>query len=220
MQVSQHIWDATSVPPQWSPALTEGQADLLLLFASVDPAAAINTLQQHFPETPLCGCSASGEIHQQRVIDNSITLTVIRFAHTRIRLVTECVDGIEGSRQAGIRVAQQLQQDDLIHILVFANGLSVNGSQLVAGLNQQLAPFNHISGGIAADGERFIFHNERALYLAHHFNIEAIAYNAKDVKLNYGFKTQLREKLARCKMMLDLLFKVEPKYLGDPIKIE
>ena len=64
------------------------------------------------------------------------------------------------------------------------------------------------------------FHNERALYLAHHFNIEAIAYNAKDVKLNYGFKTQLREKLARCKMMLDLLFKVEPKYLGDPIKIE
>ena len=64
------------------------------------------------------------------------------------------------------------------------------------------------------------FHNERALYLAHHFNIEAIAYNAKDVKLNYGFKTQLREKLARCKMMLDLLFKVEPKYLGDSIKIE
>ena len=64
------------------------------------------------------------------------------------------------------------------------------------------------------------FHNERALYLAHHFNIEAIAFNAKDVKLNYGFKTQLREKLARCKMMLDLLFKVEPKYLGDPIKIE
>lgn len=64
------------------------------------------------------------------------------------------------------------------------------------------------------------FHNERALYLAHHFNIEAIAFSAKDVKLNYGFKTQLREKLARCKMMLDLLFKVEPKYLGDPINIE
>ena len=64
------------------------------------------------------------------------------------------------------------------------------------------------------------FHNERALYLAHHFNIKAIAFNAKDVKLNYGFKTQLREKLARCKMMLDLLFKVEPKYLGDSIKIE
>ena len=64
------------------------------------------------------------------------------------------------------------------------------------------------------------FHNERGLYLAHHFNIKAIAFNAKDVKLNYGFKTQLREKLARCKMMLDLLFKVEPKYLGDPIKIE
>ncbi len=90
-----------------------------------------------------------------RGIDNSITLAVTHFAHTRIQLVIECTDGIEESRQASIRVAEQRQQDDSIHILVFANGLSMNGSQLVAGLNQQLAPFNRISGGIAADGERF-----------------------------------------------------------------
>lgn len=64
------------------------------------------------------------------------------------------------------------------------------------------------------------FHNERALYLANHFKIDAVAFNAKDVNLNYGLKTQLREKLARCKMLLDLLFKVKPKYLGDRIKIE
>jgi len=126
-----------------------------LLFTSADPTAAIHNLTQLFPATPLCGCSSSGEIQQQRVLDNSTVLTVLRFAHTRVQLVTESVKGMADSYQAGARVAQQLRQDDLRHLLVFANGISVNGSQLVAGLNQTLAPFSRISGGIAADGERF-----------------------------------------------------------------
>jgi len=64
------------------------------------------------------------------------------------------------------------------------------------------------------------FHNERALYLANKNHINAIAYNAKDVSKRYGFRTQLREKLARVKMMLDLLFGKKPKFLGEQIEIK
>ncbi len=64
------------------------------------------------------------------------------------------------------------------------------------------------------------FHNERAVFLAKSFQINAIAFNAKDVSINDGLKTQLREKLARSKMILDLIFNVEPKYLGKKIVIE
>lgn len=63
------------------------------------------------------------------------------------------------------------------------------------------------------------FHNERALYLADHFGIKAVGFNAKKVTANYAFKTSLREYFARCKMMLDILFGVQPKFLGDPIRI-
>lgn len=63
------------------------------------------------------------------------------------------------------------------------------------------------------------FHNERALYLAKHFNINAIAFNAKDIKGRYGFKTKLREYLARTKSSIDILFNVEPKFLGEKIEI-
>tara|TARA_R110002033_G_scaffold21680_2_gene53428 strand:- start:1392 stop:2006 length:615 start_codon:yes stop_codon:yes gene_type:complete len=59
------------------------------------------------------------------------------------------------------------------------------------------------------------FHNERAIYIAQHFGINAIAYNAKDV-----FKRPTREYLARAKASLDLLFNVEPKFLGDKIAIK
>ncbi len=63
------------------------------------------------------------------------------------------------------------------------------------------------------------FHNERAIYLAKHFNIDAIAFNAKDIKGRYGFKTKLREYIARTKASLDILFNVEPKFLGEKIEI-
>ncbi|MDX1350128.1 MAG: ElyC/SanA/YdcF family protein [Putridiphycobacter sp.] len=64
-----------------------------------------------------------------------------------------------------------------------------------------------------------LFHNERALFLANKYNINAVAYNAKDVNIKYGFRTQMREKLARVKMMLDLLFGKEPRYLGEKVEI-
>ena len=64
------------------------------------------------------------------------------------------------------------------------------------------------------------FHNERALYLAKHNDIKAVAYNAKDVSGRYGIKVQLREYLARAKASIDLLFNVAPKFLGDKIDIK
>ncbi len=65
------------------------------------------------------------------------------------------------------------------------------------------------------------FHNERAIYLAKAKGIEAVAFNAKDPGLRYGFKTNVREYLARVKMSLDLyVLGTQPKYLGDAIVID
>ena len=64
------------------------------------------------------------------------------------------------------------------------------------------------------------FHNQRAIYLAEHFHIKAIGFNAKDVSGNLGFKVQLREYLARVKVFVDLLFNTQPKFLGEKIEIK
>lgn len=64
------------------------------------------------------------------------------------------------------------------------------------------------------------FHNERAIYLANNHAINAVGYNAKNVSLNYGFKTQLREYLARTKAFLDIVIGIEPKFLGNKIEIK
>lgn len=63
------------------------------------------------------------------------------------------------------------------------------------------------------------FHNERAIYLANHYGIEAQGFNAQAVAGVGGMKMKVREALARCKVFLDLYFGVEPKFLGEAIEI-
>jgi SanA protein len=64
------------------------------------------------------------------------------------------------------------------------------------------------------------FHNKRAIFIAKRKGIDAVGFNAKDVNIHYGFKTQLREKFARIKMVLDLIFGKKPKFLGEKIEIK
>ena len=64
------------------------------------------------------------------------------------------------------------------------------------------------------------FHNERAIYLAEHHAIKAIAYNAKDVSGRSGLRTNLREYLAKTKAVIDIMIGTNPKFLGDKIAIK
>ena len=59
------------------------------------------------------------------------------------------------------------------------------------------------------------FHNQRAIYIAKQFGINAVGFNAKDV-----YNAHFREYLARSKASLDLVFNVQPKFLGEKISIQ
>ncbi len=65
------------------------------------------------------------------------------------------------------------------------------------------------------------FHNERAMVIARHNNIDAICANAQDVPLTRSPRVRIREIFARVKVILDLyILKTEPKFLGEEIVIE
>ncbi len=63
------------------------------------------------------------------------------------------------------------------------------------------------------------FHNQRAVFIARHYGIGAIGFNAKGVPAWYGFRTNLREKFARVKMFIDLWMEKQPKFLGEKVRI-
>ena len=64
------------------------------------------------------------------------------------------------------------------------------------------------------------FHNERAVFIANHKAIDAIGFEARDVSLRAGLLVQSREKLARVKVLIDVIFGVQPKFGGDRIEIK
>lgn len=63
------------------------------------------------------------------------------------------------------------------------------------------------------------FHNERAVFLARQNGMDTFGFNAGDVNKYAGFKTNMREYLAKSKAYLDLLLGVEPKFGGKKIII-
>lgn len=59
------------------------------------------------------------------------------------------------------------------------------------------------------------FHNTRALYIARHYGLHAIAYNAQDLGGGYGLRQQIRERGARMKLFAELyLMRYSPHFLG------
>ena len=64
------------------------------------------------------------------------------------------------------------------------------------------------------------FHNKRAIYIADTKGINAIGYNADEVISVRDKIIKFREKLARTKMVLDLITDKEPKFLGEKVIIE
>ncbi len=57
------------------------------------------------------------------------------------------------------------------------------------------------------------FHNERALYIAEFYEMDAIAFNARDVSSSKNL-THIREYFAKCLVIFDLfIFETAPKFL-------
>ena len=60
-----------------------------------------------------------------------------------------------GSFAAAERIGRELRGSDLRHVFVLSDGLNVNGTELVEGLERELGSEITITGGLAGDGSHF-----------------------------------------------------------------
>jgi hypothetical protein len=116
--------------------------------------ALVRQLIQLYPKTTIVGCSTAGEISGISVSDESVALTAIKLEKVHHKLIKVDVKSMNESFAAGASLAQQLDANDLSHVLVFSDGLNVNGADLVSGL-KSILPKTSITGGLAADGSNF-----------------------------------------------------------------
>lgn len=65
------------------------------------------------------------------------------------------------------------------------------------------------------------FQNERAIFLAQHYSLDVVGFNAKDVGAYTGFKTRLREVFARLWCLFDVyIWERQPRFMGEQIEVE
>lgn len=137
--------------------LNEG-ADLVLVFGETSllkQPDRVSELKKKFPGAHLLGASTSGEIHGDRVHDDTLVATAIKFEGTTFRHADCVLERMEDSFAVGTRLGKELNQQDLVHVLVLSPGLNVNGSELVRGLANVLPKNVSITGGLAGDKDRF-----------------------------------------------------------------
>jgi hypothetical protein len=158
MLVEQRRWtEATG----WTVTRAAGEmkaAQLVLFFGARELLAdcsALTTLPTAYPEAHCLGCSTSGEICGTTVSEKSIVATAIRFEHTRVQTAYRPLAAARESEAVGAQLARDLAADGLVHVFVLAEGLKVNGSELVEGLRRGLPAGVAVTGGLAGDGELF-----------------------------------------------------------------
>ncbi len=158
MRIEQRTWCGTGGWLPEPPPRPDDETSLVLAFASKEVLAGGQILPQvcaAHPRACVVGCSTAGEIAGTKVGDDSLVATAVTFEQSRVRAAQLALAEVADSYEAGRRLAMELPGEDLVHVVVIADGTLVNGSALVRGLNDQVPDGIQVTGGLAGDGERF-----------------------------------------------------------------
>ena len=116
---------------------------------------AAERLSQTCASPVIVGCSSGGIIQDRLLFEESISATLVTFEHTRFEIVKAMAVDHFDSHALGVHLGSSLPVQGLRHVFVLSDGLIVNGDTLSAGLAEALPNDVGITGGLAADGERF-----------------------------------------------------------------
>ncbi|MGE0549282.1 MAG: FIST signal transduction protein [Kofleriaceae bacterium] len=159
MQIEQSSWSADT---GWIPAVPGehgADAQLVLVFGSrrlLEAGTELARVRAAYPNAYMTGCSTAGEICGDHVLDDTLVVTAFSFERSTARGVSVQLDEASSSSEAGELLARKVpDHDHLKHVIVFSDGLHVNGSELVRGITRALPPHVTVTGGLSADGPRF-----------------------------------------------------------------
>jgi len=147
--------DTGWTPPEF-PSLDSEQTLILAFAASsyLANSAPFEELKKAFPNSMIVGCSTCGEIHADKLQDDSVTVAVAKFEYTKLSISYAKIEHSGDSFVSGVGLAHRLDRRGLRCAFILSGGRGVNGSELTRGLNSIFADDVILTGGIAGDGSK------------------------------------------------------------------
>jgi hypothetical protein len=159
MKISQQHYNAATWKSDFmTPGFDAQKAGLLLVFGAPDlitNPGIFDYLKGRFPNASIVSSSTAGEISNDEVHDNSIVVTAIQFEKTKIKCSVTNINKHLNSHETGKHLMNDLLSDDLSAVFIISDGTYINGSELVAGFNENNRKNVSVTGGLAGDGARF-----------------------------------------------------------------
>jgi hypothetical protein len=159
MQTTLLSYDNNKLQMQSETATTDlSKSQLVLGFGGreiISSQPVYEELKGKFPEAHIVLCSTAGEIINNRVNDNSVSVAAIELEKTSIQPVMVNIRDYENSYEAGKALIRLIDFTNLSYILVISDGSNVNGSELVRGINELVNNRVPVTGGLAGDGTNF-----------------------------------------------------------------
>ena len=189
MKVRQHLWTPNA---GWSSGLSVAAAgldQLVLAFGSPDALrqeGLFDQLREWHPNAVIAGCSTAGEILGTRVHDDCLVATAVQFERSTIDWVVVPVAKETDGREAAERIALRLVRPGLRHLMVFCDGLVVNGTSFARTLREHLPEGVHATGGLAADADRFKETLVTCNGIGLSRQVVGIGFYGNDLRVGYG----------------------------------
>ncbi len=157
MKIEQRHWTKESGWRNLSDKLPH-VPQLVLVFGSTALLKNENTFKEIkdlYPSSHILMGSTAGEIIGDNVYDDSLALTAVYFERSDIKLAEGDIQDASLSFDAGKKLADNLDKNGLVHVMVFSDGLKINGTAMVKGMTENLPADISVTGGLVGDGVNF-----------------------------------------------------------------
>ncbi len=172
-----------------SDQINDKDAALVLAFGAkqiVEGKDLYSLFRNKYPVAEIVVASTSGEVYNDIVYENTVSAVAIWFEKTTIKTVSININNSPNSFEAGIELFKQLITSDLKYILVISDGVQVNGSELVRGLELSNTGNIPITGGLAGDADKFDYTVVGCNEVPDKGNIVAIGFYGESLKISHG----------------------------------
>jgi hypothetical protein len=108
-----------------------------------------------FHDSDIMGCSTAGEISNKKFSEQSFSICSVKLEKARYKKCSYNFNEVGNSFDVGQSIAKSLRADSLKHVFILSDGIAVNGTHLLDGINSLLDANVNVSGGLAGDGAAF-----------------------------------------------------------------